>query len=219
MGEPDGLRERKKRQTRRTIARTALRLFAERGFENVTVAEVAEAASVSMKTVFNYFATKEDLVFSEEGGDEWWMLKAVRNRRPGESAIVAVHGRMTGYLRQRGLESDQPRQRAKIIANSPALRLRQADEFHRHIDRLSALLAEESGVSSEDPEPRLAATMIVDAFSLLWSVVQRQIADGRPAEEVFDGLPEYAERAFALLEHGLSDYAVRAAEGLPRSSA
>lgn len=209
MAEP-GLRARKKQLTRQTIASTALRLFAERGFENVTVAEVAEAAGVSMKTVFNYFASKEDLVFSDEGGDEWWMLKAVRNRGPGEPAIVAVHGRITGYLRQRGFEGEQPRLLAKVIANSPALRLRQADEFHRHIEQLSALLAEETGVGPEDPEPRLAATIIVDAFGLLWGMVQRHIADGRLEAEVFEALPAYAERAFALLERGLFDYAVRA---------
>lgn len=51
--------------------------------------------------------------------------------------------------------------------------------------------------------------MIIDAFGLLWTTVQRQVADGRPSAEVFDGLPELADRAFSLLERGLADYAVR----------
>ena len=58
-----GLRERKKQQTRQLIAETARRLFGERGFERVTVAEIARAAEVSEQTVFNYFPTKEDLVY------------------------------------------------------------------------------------------------------------------------------------------------------------
>jgi AcrR family transcriptional regulator len=60
-----GLRESKKLETRREIADTAMRLFVERGFDHVTVAEVAAAARVSVKTVFNYFPTKEDLFFDE----------------------------------------------------------------------------------------------------------------------------------------------------------
>ena len=59
----EGLRERKKRETRETIARTAMDLFVERGYDAVTVADVARAADVSEKTVFNYFPAKEDLVF------------------------------------------------------------------------------------------------------------------------------------------------------------
>src|SRR3954466_4940529 len=65
----EGLRARKKRVARQAIAATARRLFAERGFDSVTVAEVAAAADVSEKTVFNHFPTKEDLAFAgrEEG--------------------------------------------------------------------------------------------------------------------------------------------------------
>ena len=62
MATETGLRERKKQQTRQLLAETARRLFAERGFENVSIVEIARAADVSEATVFNYFPTKEDLV-------------------------------------------------------------------------------------------------------------------------------------------------------------
>src|SRR3954462_5430579 len=86
---PPGLRARKKEQTRRLIANTARRLFAERGFEAVTVAEVARAADVAEKTVFNYFATKEDLFYSGMEAFEERLLDAIRDRARGETVLAA----------------------------------------------------------------------------------------------------------------------------------
>src|ERR1700733_13675694 len=87
-----GLRERKKQRTRQLIAETAWRLFAERGFDQVPVAEVAAAAEVSEATVFNYFPTKEDLVFNRMETFEQELVGAIRDRQPGES-IVQAFGR------------------------------------------------------------------------------------------------------------------------------
>ena len=79
-----GLRERKKKQTRHVIAETALRLFNERGFDAVTVAQVAKAADVSEATVFNYFPTKESLFFGQMQSFEEALIQAVRERSGGE---------------------------------------------------------------------------------------------------------------------------------------
>ena len=95
-----GLRERKKQQTREAIAETARRLFSERGFERVTVAEIAREARVAEKTVFNYFPTKEDLVYWRLETFEDELLEAVRGRDPGES-VLAAFGRFV--LARRGL--------------------------------------------------------------------------------------------------------------------
>src|SRR3954465_10421851 len=83
------LRERKKAQTRQLIADTARRLFAERGFEAVTVTEVARAADVAPATVFNYFPTKADLFYSGLEAFEEELLSAIRDRPRGESALAA----------------------------------------------------------------------------------------------------------------------------------
>ena len=80
------LRERKKRETRARIADTALRLFKERGFDQTTVADVAAAADVSVKTVFNYYPAKEDLFFDRADEIEQIWLDAVADRRPGRAA-------------------------------------------------------------------------------------------------------------------------------------
>jgi AcrR family transcriptional regulator len=90
MTQGPGLRERKKERTRREIAEAARALFGERGFDAVTVAEVAAAAEVSEATVFNYFPTKEDLFYSGLEAFEAMLLDAVRERPPGESALAAL---------------------------------------------------------------------------------------------------------------------------------
>ena len=84
-----GLRELKKQRTRQLIADTAWRLFAERGFDEVPVAEIAREAEVSEATVFNYFPTKEDLVFSRMEAFEQELLSALRDRPEGESIVQA----------------------------------------------------------------------------------------------------------------------------------
>ena len=84
-----GLRERKKQQTRELLAETARRLFTERGFERVSVAEIAREADVSEKTVFNYFPTKEDLVYWRLESFEEELLDTIRSRGEGESVLDA----------------------------------------------------------------------------------------------------------------------------------
>ena len=87
-----GLRESKKLQTRQAIAATGMRLFVTRGFDHVTVGEIAREAGVSEKTVFNYFPTKEDLFYSRLEAFEEGLLGAVRRREPGESVLAAFRG-------------------------------------------------------------------------------------------------------------------------------
>src|SRR3954469_5554139 len=84
-----GLRERKKARTRRLIAEKARDLFVERGFERVTVSEIARAADVSQKPPFNYFPTKEDIFYCQLESFEEGMLEEVQSREPGESIIAA----------------------------------------------------------------------------------------------------------------------------------
>ena len=104
-----GLRERKKQRTRELIAETARRLFVERGFERVTVAEIARAADVAEKTVFNYFPTKEDLVYWRLEAFEDELLTAIRERWPGESALDRLRAlrarRSAGWLAEKDPET------------------------------------------------------------------------------------------------------------------
>src|SRR5438270_1502141 len=91
-----GLRESKKLRIRQEIADQAMQLFVARGFDHVTVAEVAAAADVSQKTVFNYFPTKEDLFFDEVPAREAALVEAIRARRPGETIVAALRRMQAG---------------------------------------------------------------------------------------------------------------------------
>src|SRR3954454_1504089 len=135
MSQTLGLRERKKERTRQLISDAARRLFAERGFEAVTVAEVATAAEVSEATVFNYFATKEDLLYSRLEEFEEELLGAIRDRPPGES-IVAAFGRFVGQARGAlAAEDEETFERlvslTRVILESPALRAREQQVLAR----------------------------------------------------------------------------------------
>jgi len=208
-----GLRERKKLATRQLIAETARRLFAERGFEGVTVAEIARAADVSEKTVFNYFPTKEDLVYWQLEAFEAQILGAVAGREPGESALDAFR---RFVLQQRGLlvEKDQERREellrlSRVIASSPALIERERQIFGRFTDSLAKRLAEETGAAPDDVAPRVAADAMMGVHRALVDFARRRILEGAEAPGLAREVREQGERALALLESGLAGYAVR----------
>jgi AcrR family transcriptional regulator len=214
--EPEpGLRERKKAQTRELISDTARRLFFERGFEAVTVAEVAREAQVAEKTVFNYFPTKEDLFYGRLEAFEEELLAAIRDRKRGESVFAAFR---EFVMQQRGaLQNEneaeatkQLRDISRVITNSPALLAREREVFDRYTDSLAELLAKETGSRKGAIEPRVVAGALIDVHRLLIDYVRERTLAGDPARDVARGVRTQAKRAFALLESGLADYGVKA---------
>ena len=200
-----GLRERKKLLTRQLIADTARRLFAERGFEAVPVAEIARAADVSEQTVFNYFPTKEDLVFWRLGTFEDELLATIRDRPDGESALQAF-GRFLGA--QRGLlgqvepdAREQLRALSRVIASSPALRAREAQILAGYTDSLASLLAEESG--QDGIRPWVAANAMLGVHRALIDFTRRRVIAGESGPALQRVVRAELERALALLEQGL----------------
>jgi AcrR family transcriptional regulator len=214
-----GLRERKKQQTRQLIADTARRLFAERGFEAVTVAEVARAAGVAEKTVFNYFPTKEELFYSRLEAFEEELLAAVRERAPGESILAAVRGFLIaqrGVLAMQGPDGDehateQLRTVTRVITESPALLARERQVFAKYAQALAALIAEETGARPGAIEPQVVANLLLGVHRALIDYVRVRALAGAPASQVARELRARAKRAFELLEDGLGDYGVREA--------
>jgi len=208
-----GLRERKKQQTRQAIAETARALFVERGFEAVRVAEVAEAAEVSQKTVFNYFPTKEDLVFWRLEAFEEEILGAVRERAAGESALDAFR---RFVLTPRGLiDDDDPAARetllgiTRMISSSPALLAREREVFERFTGSLARLLAEETGAEPDAVEPWVAANAMMGVHRALVHLTRSRVLAGAASADLAGEVRAHGERAVAALAGGLGAYAIR----------
>jgi AcrR family transcriptional regulator len=206
-----GLRERKKQQTRELIAETARRLFAERGFEEVTVAEIARAADVAETTVFNYFPTKEDLVYWRMESFEAALLDAIRERAPGEPVLTAFRGFV---LQARGLLAErdpQARERlaafTRMIASSPALLAREQQVYERYTRSLAALIAEETGAQEGAIEPWVAANAMMGVHRALVDYTRARVAAGESSPRLARDVRAQGERALELLERGLADYA------------
>jgi AcrR family transcriptional regulator len=205
-----GLRERKKQKTRQLIAETARQLFAERGFEQVTVTEIAREAEVSPATVFNYFPTKEDLFYSRLEAFEEELLTAVRQRAPGQSVIDAFGGFLLGQGGVLTMDApgadEQLRTITRIITDSPALLARERQVFDRYSQALAALLAEETGAEADDAVPHVVANALLGLHRALIDQVRREALAGSPVEAIREGVRAGAERAIAQLTQGLAGY-------------
>ena len=141
-----GLRARKKERTRETIADAAMQLFLERGFEAVTIAEIAEAAEVDAKTIYNYFPSKADLVYHRLEDFENRLLDAVRTRKPGESILAGFARFALGAQGILGDEwaSERLRAIARMITASDTLLAYEEQIFARYTDSLAAVIAAET---------------------------------------------------------------------------
>jgi AcrR family transcriptional regulator len=200
------LRERKKRELRSLLADMATRLFAERGFDAVTVADIATAANVSTKTVFNYFATKEDLVLDSREEIEAELVRAVRERAPDESILAAVRRHTLVVAKQmRALPAERRAAFLKVVQNTPTVHARMRQMSLDYEDQLAQIIAEETSASAGDPTPRVVANMLGMLARLAFGVPGWP--DGRQPghEEIVAGI----EAAFDLVERGLSEYGVR----------
>lgn len=201
----EGLRERKKRRTRQSVSDAAIALFLARGFDQVSVAEVATAAEVSRRTLFSYFPTKEDLVLHRFADHEDEAARVVRERPAGESPLGALHRHFADGLRQRdpitGL-TDDPEAHAvyRMVSETPALAARLLHYLARSEHALTEALREAGG----DPlTARLAAGQIVAVQRVLAEENGRRLADGAAADARYPDAVAHADHAFSLLRDGL----------------
>jgi AcrR family transcriptional regulator len=208
-----GLRERKKQQTRQLIANTARGLFAERGFDAVTVVDVARAADVAPATVFNYFATKEDLYFSGLEAFENELLTAIRERTPGEP-VLAAFGRFV--LQERGLLSAKEPEAVerlagivRVISESPALLAREQQIFADYTISLAGLLEEEARTRRGSVEPWVVANALIGVHRALVQYSRTEILAGTRNPTLVRRVRAQGKAALAALDKGLGDYGVK----------
>jgi AcrR family transcriptional regulator len=209
MDEPVGLRERKKLRTRRTLSETAIALFLERGYDAVSVAEIAAAAEVSKRTLFAYFPTKDDLVLHRFADHEDETARAVRRRGPGESPLDALRAQLRGALTRRDPISglcDAPEVVGfyRLVA-TPSLASAMLGYLARGETLLAAALHESA--PHEDPlTARVAASQISAVRKALAQANQARIVAGRTADELAPAALAEAEHAFDMLTGGLVPY-------------
>jgi AcrR family transcriptional regulator len=195
-----GLRETKKQRTREHVAAEAMRLFAIRGFDHVTVAEIAEAADVSEKTVFNYFSTKEDIFFDEVPARLELLAKAIRDRKRGES-VFSVLRRLQSRDAGR-LTSERFAAFARIIEESHALQTKELELMGHFADVLATTLQAELGAKELDA--RIAANALVSVQWQIFRNARRAALEGKHGPAAERKLRGDLNRAYMLLEHGLS---------------
>ncbi|MFH8345469.1 TetR/AcrR family transcriptional regulator [Streptomyces sp. NPDC018045] len=191
-GAPVGRRERKKARTRQALADAALRLFLERGYEQVGVKEIADAADVSVTTLFKHFAGKEALVFDLDDDIEAALVAAVRDRAPGQSILQALRAYVL-LTEDHAARSDFTAF-ARLVAETPALRDYAQRMWMRHETALARAIAHEAGAPEDDitcaalahfalasrtltnqhPTPRRATEEIFTLLERGWEGVQRE---------------------------------------------
>lgn len=193
------LRERKKEQTRRRIAAVALDLFTERGFDAVTVNEIAEAAEVAKATLFSYFPSKESLVLQGVGEDD--LAGVVARRQPGESPLHALRAHYRTFASEQvaAMDRDETVARMRVIFESPALSAAANALLYHQRGELARVLAQEYG-------QRVAALIAAQTAAILLAVQEsffHCLVGGMAPQEAARGMAEDAELAFDLLEHGI----------------
>src|SRR5215471_5004602 len=194
-----GLRETKKLQTRQAIAAAAMGLFVTRGFDRVTVAEIAGAAEVSEKTVFNYFPTKEDIFFDEVPERLEALREAVRQRGSDQSLVEAMHELHAQECTR--LASPGFAHFSRTIAESAALQAKEIEVMAQFTDHLAATIRDELGVHPADAQ--IAANLLMSVHWQFFRNAREHALAGRSGAAASRRLRADLERAYRLLEHGL----------------
>ncbi len=175
-----GLRERKREKTHDALVRTALQLFSERGFDHVTVEEIAAGYDLSARTFFRYFASKEDVLFSEGDRHRTHLLQALADQDPSVRPFAALEAALRLVATDYAQERDLLRMRHQIVASTPSLSTRAAERKQgwevEVIDQLRAS-GRAHGMSDVDLRLVVAATTTALQVAIEAWVVSDEAAD------------------------------------------
>jgi AcrR family transcriptional regulator len=206
-----GRRELRRQETRARIVDAAADLFAERGFDAVSVMEVAKRAGVVEKTVFNHFPVKEGLVFDADPPMRAALLDAVRRRPAGESVSAAAGSFVVSAVSMLGSPeaAEGVARMARVVRGSRVLQVREREILGELTDSLAALIAEETGARHGRVEPWLAAHAVLGLYASLLELARDQVLDGVDGSELTAELLRQGRRGLSLLQFGLAGYAKR----------
>jgi AcrR family transcriptional regulator len=176
-----GRRERKKAATHRALADAAMRLFLERGYDDVTVREIADAADVSTTTLLKHFPSKEALVFDLDSEVEARLIAVVENRPPGSSLLSALREHTRGRI-EYTVGSEEAADFMGLVRSTPALVEYWHKMWMRHEDALCRAIAADLGVPETDPRCAALAHLALEASAL----AQRAADPVRAVDAAFD---------------------------------
>jgi AcrR family transcriptional regulator len=215
----EGLRERKKRLTRQQLSDTATRLFLERGFDAVRVAEIAAACGVSEKTVFNYFPTKESLLLDRLDST----VAAVRAAlaEPGLGPVPAVlrvlDGELDDMVAMLSTQDDPAEAAAQIgrfrvlMQSTASLRAHQRDRMDQLVAVAAEVMAARAGMSPDEPEPQIAATALLGLWQVQYKAMRKYQDGVRTPAQIRTAVAAEVHRAAHLLSAGLRTFPTRPA--------
>jgi AcrR family transcriptional regulator len=212
MGEEaEGLRERKKRQTRQLLSDTATQMFLERGFEGVRVSEIAAACGVSEKTVFNYFPAKESLLLDRWDAMADALLTTLADTEvPPVAAAQDVLARELAAITSWLGEQDDFAAAASafgrfgaLLRSTPSLRAHQHELTERLAGQVAEILAKRASKSPGDPEPQITAHALLGLWPIQYRSLGRHLVSARSADELFRAVTADVRRAARVLAAGL----------------
>ena len=204
----EGLRERKKRLTRMLLSDTATKLFVARGFDQVTIADIATACGVSEKTVWNYFPAKETLLLDVEDATVDAIRRAIGDGVGPVEAMLRILDRDLQHTVDH-LTDDMAgavlviQRFSELVDSVPSLRNYHRGMMDRLVDATADAIAGRLGRTVDDPETQIAATSLVGLFRIQLRATRR-LADGtRTPREVQEGVRSEVRRAAAIVDQGL----------------
>jgi AcrR family transcriptional regulator len=177
-----GLRERKKQQTRDRIVREALKLFAERGYDETTLADIADAADVAPRTIFAYFDSKEDIVLCKERSFLETLRTKLDERPPGTTTVDALREFLAGIEPP----DDEAKLRKQIFSRSPSLQMSMRARHGQLEPMLAESIAKDLGTGPDDIRALLVAASMTAAFTSVRDRFMEANHRGKPTHE--DGM-------------------------------
>jgi AcrR family transcriptional regulator len=199
-----GLRDLKKARTRRLIAETAARLFAERGYEQVAVSEIARAAEVAEQTLYNYFPTKEQLVTDREQQIQHELSDLIRSRPAGTSPAAAIRDFVLQTVSAiRGMPPEIAHGNLGYLAAvSPAVNRLALEMTDRQASALAAAIGDTTPIAPEIA--RLQGIALAGVFQIIISESGRRTREGKTPAEIADALGPEIENILAELDRWLT---------------
>jgi AcrR family transcriptional regulator len=212
-GAGPGLRERKKQHMRKLLSDTATAMFLQRGFDEVRVAEIAEACGVSEKTVYNYFPSKEDLLLDEEAD----LADAIRGAAftpetsPVQAMLGVLEGKLQGLTEAFTARGGAPAMSvvgrfADLVESTPSLRAHHRDSVDRLVTVAAGTLADRTGRSADEPELQIVAFTLIALWRILIHSLQRHADGVRTPDRVADLVLADLHRAADLVDAGLPQF-------------